>query len=101
MLTNWRSGWSVERSRDWVARVNRPPDRIGIGVTPVSVQRGRPFGKEDWVRRVAKRFGMESSLRPRGWPKRSWHKDVRPLFLYSMIKINLMISAIGLATNPG
>ena len=37
----------------------------------VSVQRGRPFGEDGWVQRMAKRFGMEATLRPRGRPRGS------------------------------
>ena len=34
-------------------------------------RRGRPFGEEGWVRRMARRFGIESTLRPRGRPRGS------------------------------
>jgi hypothetical protein len=44
----------------------------------VNLQRGRPFGEEAWVKRMAKRFEMESTLRP-GVSKR--HTD---RFLASM-----------------
>jgi putative transposase len=70
-LITWLSDWPVERPRNWVARVNRPQTASELESLRVSVQRGRPFGEEDWVRRMAKRFGMESTLRPRGRPKRS------------------------------
>ncbi len=70
-LTAWLSDWPVERPRDWVARVNRPQSTSEIESLRLSVQRGRPFGEAEWVRRMAKRFGMESTLRPRGRPKGS------------------------------
>ena len=35
-----------------------------------SAQRGRPFGREDWGVRMARRLGLESALHPRGRPKR-------------------------------
>ena len=60
--TAWLSGWPVER-------VNRPQTAAEVEAIRTSVQRGRPFGAEDWVRRTAKRFGMASTLRPRGRPK--------------------------------
>lgn len=68
-LTAWLSDWAVERPHDWVARVNRPQTAAELEALRVSVQRGRPFGDDGWVRRMAKRFGMESTLRPRGRPK--------------------------------
>ena len=70
-LTAWLSDWPVERPRNWVARVNRPQTASELEALRLSVQRGRPFGDERWVQRMAKRFGMESTLRPRGRPKGS------------------------------
>ena len=70
-LTSWLSDWPVERPRDWVTRVNRPHTVSELEALRVSVQRGHPFGADGWVRRMAKRFGMESTLRPRGRPKGS------------------------------
>ena len=67
----WLSDWPVERPRDWVTRVNLPHRASELEALRLSVQRGRPFGAERWVRRMAKRFGMESTLRPRGRPKGS------------------------------
>ncbi len=52
----------MARPRDWVARVNRPPPASELEALRVSVQRGRPFGEEGWARRMAKRFGMESTF---------------------------------------
>ncbi|MBX9659185.1 MAG: hypothetical protein K2X00_11510 [Nitrospiraceae bacterium] len=70
-LTTWLSDWPVERPRDWLSRVNRPQSVSELDALRTSVQRGRPFGEEAWVRRMAKRFGMEATLRPRGRPKGS------------------------------
>lgn len=70
-LTTWLSDWPIERPRDWLARVNRPQTASELESLRTSVQRGRPFGEEDWVRRTAKRFGMDATLRPRGRPKGS------------------------------
>ena len=70
-LTPWLSNWPVERPRDWLPRVNRPQSASELESLRVSAQRGRPFGEETWVRRMAKRYGMEATLRPRGRPKGS------------------------------
>jgi len=70
-LRVWLSAWPVERPRDWGFRVNRPQTASELEALRVSVQRGRPFGADAWVRRMAKRFGMESTLRPRGRPRGS------------------------------
>lgn len=70
-LTTWLSNWPVARPRDWLTRVNRPQSASELESLRTSVQRGRPFGEEAWVRRMVKRFGMEATLRPRGRPKGS------------------------------
>jgi putative transposase len=70
-FTSWLSDWPMDRPRDWTIRVNRPHTASELEALRVSVQRGRPFGNDGWVRRMAKRFGMESTLRPRGRPKGS------------------------------
>jgi len=54
-----------------VARVNRPQTASELEALRVSVQRGRPFGEDGWVQRMAKRFGMDATLRPRGRPRGS------------------------------
>ncbi len=69
--TVWLSDWPVDRPRDWVVRVNRSQGASELEALRTSVQRGRPFGDEGWVRRMAKRFDLESTLRPRGRPKGS------------------------------
>lgn len=69
--TAWLSDWPMERPRDWLAQINRSQTAAELERLRVSVQRGRPFGDEQWVRRITKRFGLESTLRPRGRPKGS------------------------------
>jgi putative transposase len=69
--TAWLSDWPMDQPRDWVVRVNRPQGAAELEAIRTSVQRGRPFGEEGWVRRMVKRFGMEATLRPPGRPKGS------------------------------
>jgi putative transposase len=52
--TAWLSDWPVDRPRDWVVRVNRSQAASELEALRTSVQRGRPFGEEGWVRRMAK-----------------------------------------------
>jgi putative transposase len=65
------SDWPVACPRNWVAAVNAVQNAAELAALRRSVARGAPFGAERWTRRVAKRLGLESSLRPRGRPKRS------------------------------
>jgi putative transposase len=62
--------WPVEPPRDWVAAVNRAESREELDALRSCVRRGAPFGKAEWQKRTAVRLGLESSLRPRGRPKK-------------------------------
>jgi putative transposase len=70
-LTTWLSDWPVAPPGNWVARVNRPEMASELAALRLSVQQGRPFGAEPWVVRLAKRCGLESTMRSRGRPKNS------------------------------
>ncbi len=64
------AAWPVERSRNWVARVNRGLNDEQLGVVRTCVERGRPFGSESWVRRTAARLGLEFTLHGPGRPRK-------------------------------
>lgn len=64
------SEWLVECPENWVRRVNEPETEVELEALRRSVQRGRPFGGETWVVKVAKRLRLESTLQPRGRPRR-------------------------------
>lgn len=96
-LPTWLSDWPVERPRDWIARVNRPQTASELESLRVSVQRGRPFGEEAWVKRMAKRFGMESTLRPRGRPKQS--QTMTPDPFLSLVNLKTVADTFFLSTH--
>jgi len=64
------SRWPVAMPPDWVRRVNRALTVGELDALRRSVQRGQPYGSDHWVRYAAKRLGLESSLRPRGRPRK-------------------------------
>lgn len=64
------SDWPVPRPRNWLAYVNRAETPPELEALRRSAQRGRPFGSELWQNRTAKRLSLESTLRPRGRPRR-------------------------------
>jgi putative transposase len=61
--------WPVDRPRNWLAVVNEPMPEADLEPLRVSVNRGRPWGQQEWVRTIAKRLALESTLRDRGRPK--------------------------------
>jgi putative transposase len=67
LLADWPEGVPA----DWVRRVNQAQTAAELEALRRSVVRDRPFGSEAWTRRIAKRLGLEYTLRPRGRPRKS------------------------------
>lgn len=67
---NLLSDWPVARPRQWLAHVNRPQTKAEIDAIRQSIRRGSPFGSEGWVQQTAEQLGLETTLRPRGRPKK-------------------------------
>jgi len=59
----------LARLPNWVNRVNEPLTEKEHEAVRWSIKRGSPFGNETWVESIARRFGLESTLRPRGRPQ--------------------------------
>jgi putative transposase len=59
----------VPLPRQWTKRVDgfadTPADEIEI-----CIQRGRPFGDEQWVVKIASQLNLQASLNPRGRPRK-------------------------------
>ena len=63
--------WPLSRKASWVAHVNTPHTEAELTALRRSVERGSPFGGEKWSMRTIQRLGLESTIRPRGRPKKS------------------------------
>jgi putative transposase len=62
--------WPVDRPRQWLRLVNEAQSQAELDALHRSVQRGRPFGGQTWAKQAAIRLGLESTLRPRGRPRK-------------------------------
>ena len=60
----------VARPKNWLKWVNRPLTDTELEALRRCVNRGTPYGSAAWVERTAKRLGLESTLRPRGRPRK-------------------------------
>ena len=60
----------VKRPDDWLDWVNQPMNDAELADLQICINRGRPFGNESWKQRTCKKLGLESSIRPRGRPKK-------------------------------
>ena len=67
---NLLTRWPISRSPNWLHRVNTPLSEKELKALRWSVKRGSPFGEETWVESTARRMSLESTLRPRGRPKK-------------------------------
>ncbi len=68
----------VGRPTGWIAEVNRPMTDEELAAVRQSVNRGTPWGSQTWRRRTAARLGIESSLRPRGRPRKGTNPRGKP-----------------------
>ncbi len=79
-LWRWRHGndkekeilspWPIPRRASWIDWVTEPLNAQERTRLQSSIQRDAPFGDETWVQSTALRLGLESTLRPRGRPKK-------------------------------
>jgi len=64
------AAWPVDVPANWLERVNRSEDEQELDSLRQSVWRGRPFGRPEWQKEIAKRLGLESAYRPTGRPRK-------------------------------
>lgn len=58
------------RPAGWLTKVNRGQTPKELEAIREAVARGRPFGSEDWRDLMIRQHGLESTLRPRGRPRK-------------------------------
>ena len=63
--------WPLPPPKDWVAWVKQPQTTAEVAALRRCVDRGRPLGQDSWVRRTALALGLQTTLRPRGRPKKA------------------------------
>ena len=62
--------WPVTRPQHWAEYVNRVETAAELAAVRESIRRGKPFGALEWRRRTARELGLESTLQPRGRPRK-------------------------------
>jgi putative transposase len=68
---DWFSAGPVPRGGDWLAQVSEPQTDVELLALRKSVERGVPYGNPRWQRQTTAALGLESTLRPRGRPRRT------------------------------
>ncbi len=64
------SQWPTTRPRNWKTLVNSPMADGELAALDTSLLRDAPYGSSNWQRATAARLGLESTLRPRGRPRK-------------------------------
>ena len=64
------SDGQLEKFRGWTNYVNGVETETELVALRKSVARGTPFGEKSWQHQTAIALGLESSLRPRGRPRK-------------------------------
>ena len=57
--------------RNWRQLVQRPQTEAELEALRRSVVRGAPFGESSWQERTAKKLSLQSTLHPRGRPRKT------------------------------
>jgi putative transposase len=63
--------WPIPRTHRWIEYVNTPQTESELNAIRCCVQRGRPFGEDRWTKRTVAGFGLETTIRPHGRPRRA------------------------------
>ena len=66
----WLSAWPLAVPTGWTAQVNQPQTENELAALRRAVQRGAPYGDDAWQEQTSTSLGLESSLRPRGRPRK-------------------------------
>lgn len=62
--------WPIPEKEDYLNLINQTEaDAVIIDIRE-SIQRGKPFGEGSWIGKIVKFLGLESTIKPRGRPKK-------------------------------
>jgi putative transposase len=67
----WLSAGPLPLPRGWLEHVNGAETEAELEALRRCAKRGSPWGDEQWQRRAVEKLGLESTLRPRGRPRKT------------------------------
>lgn len=71
MQKNMLSVWPITEPHDYLLFVNTAQTKGEEDTIRKSVVRGNPYGNDGWVSKMIKKFGLESTVRATGRPRKS------------------------------
>jgi REP-associated tyrosine transposase len=60
----------LDTPEDWVNWVNEPQTQAEVQALRRCVNRGTPYGSENWTTQIAAALGLKYTLQPRGRPRK-------------------------------
>jgi len=66
----WLSKWPLPQPREWLRVVSGVQPKSQLEQIRQSVRRGQPYGSGTWTQRTATELDLQSTLRPRGRPRK-------------------------------
>ncbi len=60
----------IRLPRNWGELVNILPNETDLVKLANAINRGRPFGSDEWVKETARQLDLEGTLKPRGRPRK-------------------------------
>jgi putative transposase len=69
------SDWPLPRPSNWTELVNQPQTESELAALRHCVNRGTPYGDAPWTITTATQLAIQSTLRPRGRPKKDDSKQ--------------------------
>ena len=63
--------WPLPEPSQWLKLVNRPETEAELATMRRCVNRGQPHGPATWIERCAGQLELESTIRPRGRPRKT------------------------------
>ena len=67
--------WPLPRPRRWCETINEPQTMAELKAVRLAVTKSQPYGSESWTRKIAKKLGLESTMRRRGRPSQATSKS--------------------------
>lgn len=64
------SRWPIDVPHDYLDLVNTPQTNAELESLRYCVNKGKPYGRENWIQRMVDKFGLASTLRNPGRPKK-------------------------------
>jgi putative transposase len=64
------STWPIRIPKEYITYLNETQSKDAEDAIEKSELRGSPYGEEVWVAKTIKKFGLETTIRERGRPKK-------------------------------